>query len=484
MTTPAERNGVAAPLWRLRILSGLHAGAEAILADNEETTIGGNDECDLVLQDDGLGDRHIHLSISDAGVRLKVLELEQPVFVDGLKVEDAADLKPYQVVAFGLSSFALGPAGQEWPNIDIPGIRETESETGGEQPRPESRHPSPVNGSDPGAGSAPALSEEAPPAGFRFRQRFRMHSSKLARLALLGPLLAIWMLMPKEIQQSKYSPDEANEQIRGIADRFGALVEVKPGGANGTRISVTGSIGTTRDRQRFLDELAATGFQVTAQITASEDLARVVSPILDQTLNLNRRNRVTVQALDESPGTLLISGYVENESDLSAAKKVLERDTGNQARFLYDVQTKTDRIEILRRRLDELGFENRLHIQQVGEGISLFGSCPSRALMARLIELAKDFNEEFDSRPPLRLTGNDTFLGQSTTDLDIRAVVLGDRKHIVLQDGKSYSEGSTIDNGYRIKTIEPEYIILEKSRTPVAHVDDESSLAYFILRQG
>ena len=149
MTTPAERNGVAAPLWRLRILSGLHAGAEAILADNEETTIGGNDECDLVLQDDGLGDRHIHLSISDAGVRLKVLELEQPVFVDGLKVEDAADLKPYQVVAFGLSSFALGPAGQEWPNIDIPGIRETESETGGEQPRPESRAPSPVNGSDP-----------------------------------------------------------------------------------------------------------------------------------------------------------------------------------------------------------------------------------------------------------------------------------------------------------------------------------------------
>ena len=484
MKTPAARNGSAASLWRFRVLSGLHAGAEAILADEEETTIGCNDKCDLILHDDGLCGRHVNLSVSDAGVRLKVLEFDRPVFVDGRKVEDAVDLQPYQVVSCGLSSFALGPAREEWPDIEIPSVRKVEPEHPGEQPRREHGHGSLANGQANGVEPAAAASGGGS-AISRFRHRFRIHPAIPASLALLGSLLAAWLLMPRETRQSNYATGEAREQINAIAERFGALVEVKPDAASSTRMSVSGSIGSTRDRQRFLDELAGTGIQATAQITASEDLARVVAPILDQTLNRNRKNRVTVQVLDESPGTLLVSGYVEKTAELSAAKVVLERDTGDQSRFRYDVQTKEDRIGILRRWLDELGFENKLHIQQLKEGISLFGPFPKSARMAQLIELSKRFNAEFDSRPRLTLTGNDRFLGQSNIELDIRTVILGDREHIVLHDGKSYTEGSTIENGYRIKTIEPEFIILEKPRTLVAQVDDErSNLAYFIFRQG
>lgn len=484
MTAPSERNGTAAPLWRMRVLSGLHAGAEAILADDEDTTIGSDDDCDLVLHDDGLGERHIHLSVADAGVRLTVLDLDQPVFVDGRKVDEAADLQPYQVVAFGRSSFALGPVGQAWPIIEIPDIEAEEPGNPGEQPPRHRQNGSLTKSRINGVGRGAAAAAEAPPARPRFRHRFRPHPAIVGGLALFVSMLAAWLLVPKEIPQSVFDPDAAQERIRAMANRYGALVEVTSDGPEGQRISVTGSIGTTRDRQRFLDELAGTGIQATAWITASEDIARIASLFLDQALNWNRKNRVTVRALDDSPNTLLVSGYVEKERDLSAAMIGLERDSGDQVRFRYEVQTKKDRIRILKRRLEELGFEYKLRVQELENGISLFGPCPDSAKMAELTELTKRFNEEFNARPRLRLTGNERFLGESTIDLDIRAVVLGDREHVVLHDGKSYAEGSTIDNGYRIQTIEPEFIVLEKPRTLVTRENGERpDIAYYVLGQ-
>ena len=101
------------------------------------------------------------------------------------------------------------------------------------------------------------------------------------------------------------------------------------------------------------------------------------------------------------------------------------------------------------------------------------------------IELTRNFNEEFESRPMLRLTGNDRYLGQSTIELDIRAVVLGDRVHVVMHDGESYAEGSTLDNGYRIKRIDQNYILLEKPH-PLATQEgseDATTLAYFIFNR-
>ena len=159
MTSPTERNGTASGLWTLRILSGVHAGAEAVLADKEDATIGSHDECDLVFEDAGLGERHIRLSVADSGVRLNVLDFDQPVFVDGRKIDDAADLEPYQVVACGLSSFALGPAGQEWPKIATRNDHGNESARRDEQPSREDRHSLPTTAGPvaplPGRGSGP-----------------------------------------------------------------------------------------------------------------------------------------------------------------------------------------------------------------------------------------------------------------------------------------------------------------------------------------
>ena len=93
----------------------------------------------------------------------------------------------------------------------------------------------------------------------------------------------------------------------------------------------------------------------------------------------------------------------------------------------------------------------------------MFGPVRSTEELTRIVALAEDFNDEFDSRPVLKLSGTDSFLGESTIDLDVRAVVLGESNHVILHDGESYREGSTVADHYVVKTITDHYMILEKA---------------------
>ena len=123
-----------------------------------------------------------------------------------------------------------------------------------------------------------------------------------------------------------------------------------------------------------------------------------------------------------------------------------------------------------------------MRIQQLDDGIGLFGPVGSDEELARIRALVGNFNAEFDSRPLLNLEGTDSFLGVSTIDFDARAVVLGKRIHVIAQDGSSYEEGSKLPGGYVVRTITERYMILEK---PVAvgkaEESEDSGLAYVIF---
>ena len=483
MTGATDRNGTTHQPWTLKMLSGLHAGAEAVLS-NEKATIGSKDDCDLVLEDANLREHHIRLCVSDTGVRLEVLEPDNPVCIDGRQVGEDAELEPYQVVSIGHSSFAMGPAGEEWPHIELPFPPSTGKRAPADQARTgEEPHGTLTGDEAAGTDNETGNSRALPPGRLRTRLRPSMPRAASMSVALIAATVALWVLSPKELEEGHGIPIDATDQIMAIAMRHGAVLRVESRGDDG-RYALTGSIDTAHNRRRFLADLADTGILATAHITSSEELARVVLPILDQTLNYDRRNQVTVRPVDKSPGTLEVAGYVENEADLQSAKAVLERDAPEHARLRYDIQTRSDRVKILERRLEELGLDGDLHIQQLEDGISLLGPTPPYEKIVKLIKSAEGFNKEFGSRPKLRLVDQDQFLGISTVELDVRAVVLGNKVHIVMQDGESYAQGDTIGNGYRIRKIHRNYIVLEKpDRLASREGSGESDLAYFIVNR-
>ena len=473
---------MAERLWTMKILAGVHAGAEVTLSD-EEAILGRDDACDFVLEDAGLAGRHIRL-YAGTGVRMTVLDGSGPVRVDGRPVEGSVELAPYQVVTVGGLALALGPADQAWPSIDLPASPSPESRSGHEdvaareEPADGPIEESPATEDPPATdtGESVGAREEARRSTSR-----HVRTAGMVAVALLVIAAAVWLLAPRQVQTEHADPKETARKIEEIASRYGAVVQIEAETGTDGSIAVTGKVDTSRNRLKLLDDLAKANVHATVHIVSTEEIAESVTTILDRTLNADKRNLVAVRPVENSPGELTVFGYVEQESSLSEIKSIVERDVKEYVALHYQVQTRANRLSILRRRLDDLDLGTSMRIQELPQGIGLFGPVRTASELDRIVKLAKDFNDEFDSRPMLRLSGTDSFLGESTIDLDVRAVVLGDSIHVILHDGESYRAGSRVSNRYVVKTITERYMILERTTQLTDGATDGPAVAYFIF---
>lgn len=444
---------MAEQLWTLKILAGVHAGAEVTLSD-EEATLGRDDVCDFVLDDAGVADRHLRLRTDPDGVRLTVLDPGSPVAVDGKPVEGGLDLQPYQVVSCGGLALAVGPVGQAWPNIELPAsplsVPEAEPLDMPDEPQTEEPAIGPV------PATAPDSAADAPSLGGR-----RPVLTAAAVAGVLVVAAGAWLLVPRDVERHYQSPADTTAQIRAIASPYGALIDFHTEEGNGS-LSVIGTVDTEETRARLLEDLANANVRATVHIDSTEQIAEFAMSVLNQSLNLDEQNAIDVLPVAGSPGEVLVSGYVRDEGSLDGTRAILERDVRGARGFTYQVQTKDERLAILRDRLDALGTAQPLRIQELVDRVGLFGPVASQGDLSRIEALVEQFNDEFDSRPRLALSGTDSFLGESTIDLDVRAVVLGEDVHVVLHDGSSVATGSEIADGYVIRTVTPSYMILEQ----------------------
>ena len=464
--------------WTMKILSGVHVGAEVTL-DDEEAVIGSGGDCDFVLEDNGLAGRHISLLPTEPGVRLTVLDAGNVVYVDGQRVDGSALLDPFGVVSMGGLSLAVGPAGHPWPQIDLPSIQADE----GGEPNPDAAAAdadSPGEEAAPEGESAKARQDDADQAAERPGRR--MPVAAAAAAAVLAIAGAVWLLTPEEPARVHDDPARTVREIREIASRYGAVVQVAAGENPDAPIAVTGNVVTEKHLRGFLDELAGSGVRAAVHLVSNEQLIGYVNAVLEQSLNRDGRNRVEARAVTHAPGELVITGYVEREASLSQTRALLARDVKASRGLTYRVETRADRLAVLQERLDGLQLGNRLHIQRLDDGVGLFGPVRSDEELARIRKLAEDFNAEFDSRPKLSLDGTNSFLGVSTIDFDVRAVVLGERIHVIAKNGSSYGEGSRVPGDFVVRTITEHYMILEKpAKIGRSEEAGDPGLAYVIF---
>ena len=92
----------------LRIVDGLHAGANRVLARDEMILVGSGDDCDIVLADDGVANHHALVTL--VGGRYMVRALDAPVHIGGTQVDpgDPVELSAVQPVRIGEASIAFG----------------------------------------------------------------------------------------------------------------------------------------------------------------------------------------------------------------------------------------------------------------------------------------------------------------------------------------------------------------------------------------
>ena len=107
----------------LKILQGPNTGAEIALVEGVAITLGKQDDCDIILADKTLPEKPIKISVAASGAT-----------IDGEKIE------AFQVVEFGATAFAVGPADSPWGKLVWP---KKEQEKEEEKKKPEAKAPAP-----------------------------------------------------------------------------------------------------------------------------------------------------------------------------------------------------------------------------------------------------------------------------------------------------------------------------------------------------
>jgi hypothetical protein len=103
----------------LRITSGLHEGARVNLIGGEYV-IGSGEDCDIVLLDEGVAQRHARLVID--GVRLRIESIDgAALHTKGrAMLSKAKALGDYEIVSIGAAQFYLSPTGETAAAEDSP----------------------------------------------------------------------------------------------------------------------------------------------------------------------------------------------------------------------------------------------------------------------------------------------------------------------------------------------------------------------------
>ena len=107
------------PFYKLKIVGGLHKDAELFLAPDIQYSLGCSDECDIILSDAGVEQKHLSFRISQGEIHLD--KTDAPLYVDGSSVNTASStLTSFQIVGIGGAHLAIGPANEIWPTIKPP----------------------------------------------------------------------------------------------------------------------------------------------------------------------------------------------------------------------------------------------------------------------------------------------------------------------------------------------------------------------------
>ncbi len=168
-------------MFELRVLTGTHAGARALVAQSEQV-LGSDPECDLVLSDEGVLARHARLELREDGA--SVLS-----WLDGDL--DPLVIRPGQGAAIGPVTIAIDAADAPWsPEVEMVAPLARQALPDGASPGLEE-----TAGSDDAAESAAAPTPAAVPqalpasAGAGLARRVRTSLPLRAALATLGVAL-------------------------------------------------------------------------------------------------------------------------------------------------------------------------------------------------------------------------------------------------------------------------------------------------------
>ncbi|MGI9276957.1 MAG: type III secretion system inner membrane ring subunit SctD [Endozoicomonas sp.] len=463
----------------LKILSGNHQGAEIPLEAGRHS-LGRGDTCDLILTDASLHEMELIIELSEEGfIQIQQGGGEEPPYLNGQPGKKLLNANAFDVITSSGLFFTLGPADEDWPDIPLPELQrpapevkadsDTDMDFGDEDgdffPNTEDDEGLPLLESEDEELDAEESEEEYeegeefenPLANIDKKWLIGVPASLLVVIILIAMLLISEAEVKKEEQQVEVGYLEQAKEVRRELNQKNIKFKELPDKS----ILITGYTSTQKGKSVLQAAFQERGIPFSSQLVVMNELRANGDALLKsrgyQSLNLE---------LDNTPGSLVLTGYVSTTDELTLISNMLKQELHGLVSIVDQVENQAGRINALRSMLREKGLSPRVHLIQKPNQISIEGHLLDEEQVYNLNEVATRFRKRYGNRPVLRVaTRSNSAPGSAKSQalppsLQIRGVSMGRVPYVIMEDGQKYLVGAKLVNGYIIEDINLEYLLL------------------------
>ena len=168
--------------------------------------------------------------------------------------------------------------------------------------------------------------------------------------------------------------------------------------------------------------------------------------------------------LDNTPGSLVLTGYASTSDELDRIVSMLKQEIYGLNSVVDQVENQINRVNTLKSMLREKGLIPRIHVVVRDQTVILKGHLLDEGQVYDLQTVVKQFQKKYANKPAIELATK--FAGGAITDsqsplsLNIRGISMGKVPYVILIDGSRYLIGAKLSNGYIIEDINLEYLLL------------------------
>lgn len=420
----------------LRVLSGANVGAEVALTSGSYL-VGKGLDCDLILRDEYVSENHLRISVFNGDLHL--FRGDAPVYVNGVALAGPSmRLGKYDVIKLGLTTFAVGPVGQQWPSMD-----------------PVVAHP---------ALNRPARDtalEHVNPAQIAV-------STKRARKSGFGPVgkmlgaTGLVLLSLGLFGKTAIKPVEALVETTQAERSVGQTLQlmelqnhVKISKDITDRVEVTGYVLNGSQEFELKERIEDLNANIITRIWNTEDLARAATTVV------NAMGATKIRAYPESPGEIRFSGFTRDDNKWNSALAAVKRDVP-AIRKIHDEDVQTlDRGErVLREKLSQEGMLTDIQVS-LGDMELIATGILKESDMTIWGKVRSTYQSSHEFLP--LITDQVRAEQEVKITIPVRSVsIAGDEAYLVTEAGIRYAEGGMLSDGFQIVSILPDHIVVQK----------------------
>ena len=442
----------------LKILSGNHQGAEMVL-DGNPIIIGKSADCDIVLSDSLIADKHAKIKVVGKTCVLK--PLNGKVFIDGKLVKtETVEVSQFQFITLGDTHLVFGPINETWPSIsasDVPKLKDMEMPDGTSANT--TQNLAEQNEFEQENMDVLEISQEDI---LNKQKRTKRRIVIKIGTGLSFVLSIILFLIIFGVHKTKpVATKLTNKQVvMQLVEADGLEDDLKIDEDKTGKLSVSGYVGKNSELSTLRNQLYNVDATMKIKIYSDEKILGDAGVILSEIESLPIITKVKA-------GVFVASGYVFDKSVWEKARRKIIDEVGGIIDLQDQVILPQKAYSIARPILAKYRLTSKIGLVPQKQAITLSGVISSdeeENWKLAKIQLDKAFGEDLQLQNSVKISDHEVIKKQYFgSEIDSISISDNGLNWIGFKDGTKYMEGATLSNGYTIQKISPENVILTKN---------------------